>query len=323
MPPISLSPRQVQRQQPFGIVGYKPPKKDPFKFPSYAPGRLPGGGGFNIESVPDYQNRINQMLTVQAPQQPDGSGNWWDIGNDDGNYGDLIGGDWEVQDAETAMASRMAGLRGDFSAGIRRAMIDLGLTDITKAGNFGKYIDADTIKAATENKYSQMAQIKSQQEKANAMNEASRAARGGLYSGGTTNAAANVLASAEQARYSSLRDFLEGGEKGLRGLADEEYSLARGVAQARFAAAARAAELAGLRGKRTFPAGPGNVLGGTPFAGMTQDEMNEYYKWTRTMPGGDQYQLPSGWAPPSQGDLNAKLALKPERYWDGKKWVNY
>lgn len=247
--PVSLSPAQVRKQQPYGIVGYKPPKKDPFAFPASGPKKLPTYQGFNpysstIESVPDYQQRIDKMLNVtgvNSPQSPIGGGGGVD-------YSSLINGDWEVQDAETAMASRLAGLRGDFRTGIRRALVDLGLTDKEKLGNFGSYIDADTIKAAAENKYSTQAQIQQQADKANAMNEARLAARGILSSGETTNQSANVLAGAEQARYKGLREFLEGGEAGLRNIADEEYGLGRQVAMARFAAAQRAAEIGGYGG---------------------------------------------------------------------------
>lgn len=158
------------------------------------------------------------------------------------DYGSLISGDWEVQDAEAAMAAQMARARGDFQAGLRSQLIDLGISDTSKLGSLGKYIDADTIKAAVANKYSQTAQIAQQESRANAQSRAALAARGLLSSGQTTKEATDITASAESGRYAGLRSFLEGGASGLSGLADMEYGLARGVAQARAAAAARAAE---------------------------------------------------------------------------------
>ena len=158
------------------------------------------------------------------------------------DYGSLISGDWEVQDAEAAMGAEMARARGDFQAGLRQQLIDLGISDTSKLGSLGKYIDADTIKAAVANKYSATAQNSQAAERARAGNNAALAARGILNSGATTNAQQQVSAAQEAGDYQGLRSFLEGGASGLSGLGDMEYQLARGVAQARAAAAARAAE---------------------------------------------------------------------------------
>jgi hypothetical protein len=158
-------------------------------------------------------------------------------------YGGLISGDWEVQDAEAEMGAQMARARGDFQAGLRQQLIDLGLSDTSKLGSLGKYIDADTIKAAVENKYSATAQIAQQEARGRDQQNAALAARGLLSSGQTTKSATDIAAQAESGRYSALRSFLEGGASGLSGLGDMEYQLARGVAQARQAAAMRAAEM--------------------------------------------------------------------------------
>jgi hypothetical protein len=158
------------------------------------------------------------------------------------SYGGMIGGDWEVQDAEAAMAARMASLRGDFTSGIRQALIDLGVTDTSKLGGFGQYIDAETISKAAQNKYSQSAQVAAAEKRQQRQSRAALAARGILSSGQTTKSEGDIAATAETARYNALRDFLQQGQSGLRGIADEEYALSRGVAQARQAAAMRAAE---------------------------------------------------------------------------------
>jgi hypothetical protein len=187
----------------------------------------------------------------QAFQQPD--------------YGAMIGGDWEVQDAEAAMGAQMARMRGDFQAGLRSQLIDLGLTDTSKLGSLGQYIDQDTIKKAVENKYSATAQIGQQAERARAGNNAALAARGLLSSGQTTKSEQDVSAAAESGRYSALRSFLESGASGLSGIADAEYNLARGVAQARQAAAMRAAELAQWNSQFDDRGGEAGA-GGTLFA---------------------------------------------------------
>lgn len=155
----------------------------------------------------------------------------------------IIGGDWEVQDAEAAMAAGMARARGDFQAGLRQAFIDYGGgADLSKLGNLSKYLDTDTIKAAVANKYSQNAQIGQQAEKITAQTRARNAAMGRLSSGETTNRETEIAAQAEGNRYTALRDFLSGGAQGLMGLADREEQYASAVAQARAAAAMRAAE---------------------------------------------------------------------------------
>jgi len=178
------------------------------------------------------------------------------------DYGSMISGDWEVQDAEADMGAQMARARGDFQAGLRSQLIDLGLTDTSQLGNLGQYIDADTIKKAVENKYSATAQIGQQAERSRAGNNAALAARGLLSSGQTTKTQQDVTAAAESGRYSALRSFLEGGAQGLGGLADMEYNLARNVAAARQAAAMRAADL--------YQGGE-PIEGATPFAAPGYD----------------------------------------------------
>jgi hypothetical protein len=152
----------------------------------------------------------------------------------------LISGDWEVQDAETAMASRMSALRDSFQANVRRALIDLGVGDTSKLGKFGSYVDSDTIQQAIANKYSANAQIQQSQERASNQMQAALAGRGMLASGQLTKSSGDIAADAEKSRYDALQSFLGSGEEGLRGLGDAEYDLGQGVAKARAAAAQRA-----------------------------------------------------------------------------------
>lgn len=158
-------------------------------------------------------------------------------------YRNMIGGDWDVQGAESAMNAGMGVARGNFTSQLRQALIDLGVTDTSKLGSFGSYIDADTISKAAQNKYSQTAQIGQQEVARRAQSEADLAARGMLSSGQLTTDTENTLAQGESARYSALRDFLGAGQQGLSNLADMNNQYAQQLQQARFAAAARAADL--------------------------------------------------------------------------------
>ena len=222
---------------------YKPPKKPVWK------GSTPGAG---TAKFGDFGSPAGPT-TAQAPGvfvgQKGVVGSKPLAINTGPDYGSLIGGDWEVQDAEAAMASGMARARGDFMAQLRAGLIDYGLSDTSKLGSLGQYIDADTIKAAVENKYSATAVAKQQAIRSRAANNASLAARGILSSGQTTKSQEDVTAAQEAQGYQALRDFLAGGQQGLTGLADREESYARGIAQARAAAAARAAEIAALQGQ--------------------------------------------------------------------------
>jgi hypothetical protein len=201
-------------------------KKPNYGLPKTAPGLgqsllgKPGG------SWVGYEGSLGPSVPQYTP--PQGAG--------------LIGGDWEVQQAETDMASQMARKRGDFQAGLRQAFVDLGASDASKLGNLGKYIDAETIQKAIENKYSQTATIGKQAERSRAVNNAALAARGMLSSGQTTQDQADVSAAAESGRYMALRNFLGQGAGDLSSLADLESDLARNIAMARGAAAGRAAE---------------------------------------------------------------------------------
>jgi hypothetical protein len=215
--------------KPVANLGYKKPP--PLRKPNYGLPKTAPGLGQSIQNQPGgkwvgYPGSLGPDVPQYTP--PQGAG--------------LIGGDWEVQQAETDMASQMARKRGDFQAGLRQAFVDLGASDTSKLGNLGKYIDAETIQKAIENKYSQTATIGKQAERSRALNNASLAARGMLSSGQTTKEQGDVSAAAESGRFQALREFLGQGAGGLSSLADLESDLARNIAMARGAAAGRAAE---------------------------------------------------------------------------------
>ena len=159
-----------------------------------------------------------------------------------GGYAGMIGGDYGVQEMESMMNARMGRARGDFQGQLRQALIDLGLTDTSKLGSLGQYIDSDTISKAAENKYSQVAKISQAETARRAQSEADLAARGMLGSGQLTTNAENILAEGESQRYGALRDFLGAGQSGLTQLADLNEQQAMALSQARFDAAARAAQ---------------------------------------------------------------------------------
>jgi hypothetical protein len=248
----------------------KAPKVPAWKKPlKYVQPKLPKAGHYGPSIYnPSGRNMAWKPPTPQGQQQPQYKMFDWNTvagaGDFSGNaaafqqpdYGAMISGDWEVQDAEAAMGAQMARARGDFQAQLRSQLIDLGLSDTSKLGSLGQYIDADTITKAAENKYSATAQIGQQAERARAGNNAALAARGLLSSGQTTKTQQDVSSAAESGRYSALRSFLEGGASGLSGLADMEYNLARNVAAARQAAAMRAADLYQLGGDDGLGAAP-------------------------------------------------------------------
>jgi hypothetical protein len=162
------------------------------------------------------------------------------------DFSSMIGGSWEVGAAESMLASQMKAARASFQTQLRQGFIDLGFQGAidkdSGLSNFSKYIDKDTMQKAIDNKYSAYANIKKQEAEANAINDASLAARGGMTSGTQTETTQDTIGQAEQARYEGLRNFLGQGQAGLSNLTSMQNQLAQGVMQARFAAAQRLAQ---------------------------------------------------------------------------------
>lgn len=246
---VSLAPR-VTAYGPYGAsrvaAPYRPTAQG-YALAKRAPGPTSPPGGGTGSPLNNYPGAFPGGAPAWNPYQSAGvaapapRGGGIDVGGGSFWPG-MIGGDYEVQDAEAAMASRMGRARGDFQSQLRQMLVDLGVTDKSKLGNLGQYIDQDTIANAAANKYSTMATVAQQEQQANADNAAALAARGILTSGAFTNAAEQTTASAEKARYQGLRDFLSSGASGLTQIADLQDQLSQGVAQARYAAAQRAAE---------------------------------------------------------------------------------
>ena len=168
----------------------------------------------------------------------------------------MIGGSYEVAQAEAMMGAQMARARTNLQNSLRMNVIDLGIGSKADLGDLSQYIDKATLQKAAANKYSTTAQIADQQARANANNDAQLAARGILSSGQTTKSAQDVTNQCEQARYMGLREFLRSGQTGLEHLGDVESQMAQGVMSARFAAASRLAQLYSGAG-----AGGGSALG--------------------------------------------------------------
>jgi hypothetical protein len=234
-------------------------------------GGPPGGGYFHPAA--DQQGATGGVLpTIQLPQAQAA------IPAFTPDYASMIGGSYEVDAAESAMASQMAAARAQFQAQLRQNFIDLGYSgDMTKdngLGDFSKYIDKDTIQKAIDNKYSAYAQVKQQEAKTNAANDALLASSGLSLGGTTTATATDTINQAEQARYEGLRNFLSGGQAGLSNLTNLKLQLAQGVAQARAAAASRLAQM--------YPPTPG-VPAQQP---NWDDYWGSYAGGTWNMPGG-------------------------------------
>lgn len=198
------------------------------------------------------------------------------------------------------MNAKRGRAEGDFRTQLRQALVDLGVTDIGKLGNLGQYIDQDTISKAAANKYSQMAQIAQQETSKQAQSQADLAARGMLSSGQLTKNNEDILASGEQARYGATRDFLSAGGRGLSDLADLNDNLAMQLAQARFDAAARAAQ--------TYP----YMSGGDGYYGATDPNSYNNVNWGSLYPS-----TPAALKAPAV----PKPVAKPAVRWSTPAWT--
>jgi hypothetical protein len=217
-----------------------------YQTPGWSPGAVGVGGGVSDPQLPGYQGTTPQV-SVPSPQIGPNMGTDWT---------GMIGGSWEVAQAEAFMAEQMARARDSFTGDLRSAFINLGYTgDQSQLGNLSQYLDQSTIQNAISNKYSLYQQIADSAAKSNATNDAQLAARGILQSGQTAKSASDVAKVSEQSRYDALRNFLTSGSTGLTHLGDMEAQLAQGVANARFAAAQRLAAM--------YPYGTGGGGGGS------------------------------------------------------------
>lgn len=282
--------------QAFGQPGYQ----NPYLTSGYTkPGAQYGGVYGQYQPTIGDQKSTTPAGSVPTIQLPQGTAATPAFTPD---YGSMIGGSWEVEAAESAMASQMAAARAAFQSNLRQSFIDLGYSgDMTKdngLGDFSKYIDKATIQKAIDNKYSAYSTIKQQEAKANAYNDALLASSGLDVSGTAGSTATDTINKAEQARYEGLRNFLSGGQQGLQGLTQLKAQLAAQVAQARAAAAARLAQM--------YP-----PTAGTPAQPVNWDDYwNSYQGGTFAMPGqGNGWIVQSGVPNPETGG--------PAPYWVG------
>jgi hypothetical protein len=240
--------------------------------------KMGGGGGGGGASVAAR----TQAPTSTKPQPgwaTGYSGPMIDLGGDQSAWGGMIGGDYGVQEMESMMNAKKGRMEGDLRSQLRQGLIDLGVTDISKLGSLGKYIDEDTISKAAQNKYSRFAQIEQGVNAKQANSQADLAARGLLSSGQLTTDTENSIAEGEQARYSGIRDYASAGQQGLTQIADANEQMAMQLAQARADAAARAAETYW----RQQSMSQGRIKGVTDSAGLN--------------PGDPGYQAPGLWDP--------------------------
>jgi hypothetical protein len=264
---------------------------------------MPSAPNYPSTSWTSPENPAEPIHSVSTDiTTPQATGGGW--GNSNVDMGALIGGSYEVADAERMMGEQMARARGDYTTDIRRAFVDLGMPDTSQlSGDLSKYIDKDTIQKAVANKYSTYGDIANQVARSTKTNNALLAARGGLASGLTTNMATELTSAAEKARYQGLRDFLQQGTTGLRRISDLQAQLAAGVAQARAAAAARLAQMYAFAPSQPQPVAP---PGGQP------DQPNP--------PGwGD----PSGLAGPQVHETYPNVTYSAPEGYNGAPWLNW
>jgi hypothetical protein len=249
--------------------------RNPVVKPPPGPGYGGGYGGATNEQLAPAYTPAGITDPSHGYGTPGGTGNNVD-------WASMIGGSYEVSQAEAMMGAQMARAKANLQNSLRMNLIDLGVGSKADLGDLSKYIDKATLTQAINNKYSVYAQVADQQARANATNDAQLAARGILSSGQTTKSTQDVVNQGEQARYTGLRDFLRSGQTGLEHLGDVESQMAQGVMQARFAAAARLAQQYATAGM-----GGGTALGGAAPVAAAPPAAAQYDPYTDpNFPGG-------------------------------------
>jgi hypothetical protein len=155
------------------------------------------------------------------------------------SYGDFLASDPWVKQAQAAGESGIQEGESAFQKSLRQAFIDFGASDTSRLGDYAKYIDAPTIEAAKQNKFSKLAQSLKAQTANLRRGRAALAARGILSSGQATNDTLEQQNARETSDYGSLRDFLGGADQGLSSLAGLRRSYAESLGNAQNDAAKR------------------------------------------------------------------------------------
>jgi hypothetical protein len=179
--------------------------------------------------------QTGQAPAVSAPAPAPKPGFWTTP-----DYAGMIPGDWEVTGAEAAGRQATGEAESAFQKSLRQAFIDFG-GDASKLGDYSKYIDAPTIEAAQQNKFSAVSQALQAMTRTLRQQRAARAARGMSTSGAAVGQTRRTLEAREQADYNALRGFLGGAEQGESGLASLRRDIADKIAAARSSAGARLA----------------------------------------------------------------------------------
>jgi hypothetical protein len=136
---------------------------------------------------------------------------------------------------QSQSAEDLGTMASGMTSKIRQALVDLGLTDTSQLTPEAlKYVDAPTLAAAANNKYSLFSTLKSSAEKATAQSRAKLAASGMLSSGQLTNEANDILKQLEEKRYTGTRTFSGTVGDLLAAYAARQREWASKIAEARF-----------------------------------------------------------------------------------------
>ena len=213
---------------PYGIVGYKPPKKDPFAFPSYAPGKIPNDPNWDAAWM------IPEGGTWGGTPLPGGPGSGRPIppggsrpgqitfGGNIPDYLSGIEGDWEYQAALRDIEGADAAQRAATQEAIKGLAVGWGgdLSQLLQRG----LIDQTTADMASKNEFSTMKELGRNLQRGNAQALDRLAARGAASSGAlpvlnaflnedyqrqSSQAAANVLSAVNQAQSSLAQGMAE------------------------------------------------------------------------------------------------------------------
>lgn len=244
---MAVAPVKNVPKNPYGSLGpspgtvkkITPPKSQAMP---YSPGALTNMPAYNAATSAYQQSNLGIAPAVAAPPAaaPPAASTpgYWNTPN----YKDLLAGDWEPEQAAIKGQQMQGQAEADFQLALRRAFIDYGGDASGLDEKYRKYIDAPTIEAAKNNKFSTMAQNLQASTKSLNNQRAKLAARGMTSSGANQTLTRQQLQARELADYTAGRTFTGGAEEGLSGLAKTQASIADMIAEAKSRAAARIAQ---------------------------------------------------------------------------------
>jgi hypothetical protein len=189
----------------------------------------PQGGGPSFGTA-DIARTFAPVMTKAATP-----GHWGDISTPSP---ETISADWEPTQVQAVGAQQTSDAEAQFQNALRKAFVDYG-GDISKVGDWSKYIDAPTMEAARTNKYSAAAEALTAYQKALAKSRSSLAAKGMLSSGRTGLQTKAIMDAREKAEYAANRAFLGSAETGQQTIGALRQQIADKLAAANANAAAR------------------------------------------------------------------------------------